>query len=54
MDLLMLGAVMIAAVVFAGVVLVIVYRAMGTLIDWLILTFGNDDSAHAVKRRRIR
>jgi hypothetical protein len=52
MDLLVLGAVMIGAVVFAGVVLVIVYRAMGTLIDWVIRTFGNEDVVASVRSRR--
>lgn len=33
---------------------ILIYKAMGNLVDWLILTFGNADAVEQLKRRRLR
>jgi hypothetical protein len=43
----------LAGVVFAIVVMIVIYRAMSNLIDWLILTFGNADAVARLKRDRV-
>ncbi|HVL63552.1 MAG TPA: hypothetical protein VM573_00095 [Actinomycetota bacterium] len=48
-------AIVVAAV--AGIILGIflmflIYRAVSNLIDWVILTFGNDEAVHRLKLRR--
>lgn len=44
--------VLLLARVFALFTMTVIYRTMGNLIDWLILTFGNEEGARQVKRRR--
>lgn len=43
---------LLLAVVLMVLIWAIVGRAVGNLLDWLILTFGNPDAVEEVKRRR--
>lgn len=47
-----LVAAVIAEVLFAILVMVVIYRAMGNLVDWVILTFGNAEAVGRLKRDR--
>jgi hypothetical protein len=40
------------SLVLALFVWVVIYRAMGNLIDWLIFTFGNDSAVKRVQEER--
>lgn len=52
MKLLLVAAlVVLLSVLLAAFIMIVIYRAMGTLIDWLILTFGNEEAARQVRRR---
>jgi hypothetical protein len=46
------AAVLVLACVLALFTMNVIYRAMGNLIDWLILTFGNEEAVRELKRRR--
>ena len=46
-----LAAVVIGAVVVA-VVMRVLYAAFGNLLDWLILTFGNESAAERIRKER--
>jgi F0F1-type ATP synthase membrane subunit c/vacuolar-type H+-ATPase subunit K len=52
-SLLLVAVAALAGVVFAIVVMIVIYRAMSNLIDWLILTFGNADAVARLKRDRV-
>lgn len=45
------------AVVLGGAILALaltwlIWRAVGNAIDWLIITFGNEEAANEVRKRR--
>ncbi|GEM_PF-3862073 len=50
MELLIAAAVL--GVVPAVVVWIVIWRATGTAFDWLIETFGNQEAAERVRKRR--
>ncbi len=50
MELLIAAAVL--GVVLAIVAWTVIWRATGSAFDWLIETFGNEESAERVRRRR--
>lgn len=49
-ELLVIGV--LGGVLLAAFLWVVIYRAVGNLFDWVILTFGNPDAVKEVKRRR--
>lgn len=46
------GVVVLLAGLFAAFMMMIIYGARGNAIDWLILTFGNEEAVRQVRRRR--
>ncbi len=42
----------IGSILLAGIVWIVVYRAVGSAFDWLILTFGNPTAVERLKRER--
>ena len=44
--------VLFGSVVLAAAVWLVIYKAMGNLIDWVILTFGNPEAVARLKRER--
>ena len=49
MELLIAAGVL--GVVLAVAVWIVIWRATGTIFDWLIETFGNQESAERVRKR---
>lgn len=49
---LMLAAVVLVAGALAVTVIVVLYRAISAILDWLILTFGNEESVRRLKEDR--
>jgi hypothetical protein len=47
-----LAIAVIGSVFLAAFAWIVIYRAMGNLIDWLILTFGNEESVRRVKSEK--
>lgn len=43
---------LIAGIVLSIVVIIVLYRAISNVLNWAILTFGNDESARRVKEKR--
>ena len=50
MELLIAAGVL--GVVLAVAVWIVIWRATGTAVDWLIETFGNQEAAERVRNRR--
>lgn len=50
LELLIIGV--IGGVLLAAIVWIVIYRAMGNVFDWLILTFGNPEAVDRLKRER--
>ena len=48
---LLIGAA-IAGVIFAVVLAWIIWRAVGTALDWVIATFGNEDASRRVRSKK--
>lgn len=42
----------VGSVLLAALIWTLIYRAMGSAIDWLILTFGNPESVERLKHER--
>lgn len=42
----------VGGVLLAAFVWIVIFRAMGNLIDWVILTFGNPEAVERLKRER--
>ena len=42
----------VGGVLLAGLVWVVIYKAVGNVFDWLILTFGNPEAVERLKRER--
>ncbi len=47
-----LAIAVVGSLLLAAFVWLVIYRAMGNLIDWLILTFGNAEAVERLKRER--
>lgn len=47
----LLIAAVVGGVVFAVIMMVIIYRAVSAAFDWLIYTFGNERAAKEVEER---
>jgi hypothetical protein len=47
-----LAIALVGSVLLAAFVWLVIYRAMGNLIDWVILTFGNAEAVERLKRER--
>lgn len=50
MEILIAGA--IGGLLLALLIMIVVWRAVGTAFDWLIETFGNDDAVRRLRERR--
>ncbi len=47
----LLIAAVVAGVVFAVIMMVVIYRAVSAAFDWVIYTFGNERAAKEVEER---